>query len=202
MSPSATPTRPGLSLTSCQLIRTALTAGASRVAPDPLYLHAVATTPAGPMETHSLLPSHQLRPSPNLRRVGSCVALFGACVAFTRVTACMLAESPKATLCTRGFSSLVASTTALVATGWSEPVPGWGFHPLWISAFSRRTEKLGLGLPRAENNEMAAGTEHVSRRGRKLSGRGGKRPGAGRKPHATLLHRAYRSLDRQLQDGL
>src|ERR1700720_4895024 len=29
-----------------------------------------------------------------------------------------------ATLCTRGFSSLVASTTALVATGWSEPVPG------------------------------------------------------------------------------
>src|SRR5260370_5186725 len=29
-----------------------------------------------------------------------------------------------ATLCTRGFSSFVASTTALIATGWSEPVPG------------------------------------------------------------------------------
>jgi hypothetical protein len=28
------------------------------------------------------------------------------------------------TLCTRGFSSLVASTAALIATGWSEPVPG------------------------------------------------------------------------------
>jgi hypothetical protein len=28
------------------------------------------------------------------------------------------------TLYTRGFSSLVASTTALIATGWSEPVPG------------------------------------------------------------------------------
>jgi hypothetical protein len=27
--------------------------------------------------------------------------------------------------CTRGFSSLVASTAALIATGWSEPVPGW-----------------------------------------------------------------------------
>jgi hypothetical protein len=26
--------------------------------------------------------------------------------------------------CTRGFSSLVASTAALIATGWSEPVPG------------------------------------------------------------------------------
>jgi len=29
-----------------------------------------------------------------------------------------------ATLYTRGFSSLVASTAALIATGWSEPVPG------------------------------------------------------------------------------
>jgi hypothetical protein len=28
-----------------------------------------------------------------------------------------------ATLCTRGFSSLVASTAAPIATGWSEPVP-------------------------------------------------------------------------------
>src|SRR5271169_5922930 len=29
-----------------------------------------------------------------------------------------------ATLFTRGFSSFVASTAALIATGWSEPVPG------------------------------------------------------------------------------
>src|SRR5437016_13264270 len=29
-----------------------------------------------------------------------------------------------ATLCTRGFSGLVASTAALIATGWREPVPG------------------------------------------------------------------------------
>ena len=28
------------------------------------------------------------------------------------------------TFCTRGFSGLVASTAALVATGWSEPFPG------------------------------------------------------------------------------
>jgi hypothetical protein len=44
------PIRPGLALASCQLIPTAITAGASCVAPDPLCLHAVATTPAGPME--------------------------------------------------------------------------------------------------------------------------------------------------------
>src|SRR5262249_19385910 len=36
--------------------------------------------------------------------------------------------------CTRGFSSLVASTAALIATGWSEPVPG-RVTPLWTTAF-------------------------------------------------------------------
>jgi len=42
--------RPGLSLASCQLIRTATTAGASRVASALLCVHAIANTPAGPME--------------------------------------------------------------------------------------------------------------------------------------------------------
>ena len=44
------PSQPGRSLTSCQLIRTAITAGTSRVAYGPLCLHAVANTPAGLME--------------------------------------------------------------------------------------------------------------------------------------------------------
>jgi len=44
------PKRPGLSLASCQLIHTAITAGTSRVALGPHCLHAVATTPAGRME--------------------------------------------------------------------------------------------------------------------------------------------------------
>src|SRR5712672_794305 len=44
------PSQPGLSLTSCQLIHTAITAGTSRVAPGPLCLHAVANTPAGLMD--------------------------------------------------------------------------------------------------------------------------------------------------------
>jgi len=88
------PKRPGLSLASCQLIHTAITAGTSRVAHDPLCLHAVATTPAGPRGTGSLVPSPRLRPSPNLRRVGPCNALFEACSAFTHVTAYRLAKSP------------------------------------------------------------------------------------------------------------
>ena len=49
------PSRPGRALASCQLIPTAITPGASRVAPDPLCLHAVANTPAGPRELRSLI---------------------------------------------------------------------------------------------------------------------------------------------------
>src|SRR6266487_2118515 len=44
------PMRPGLSLTRCRLIATAITAGASRVAAGQLCMLAVAITPAGLME--------------------------------------------------------------------------------------------------------------------------------------------------------
>ena len=39
---------------------------------------------------------------------------------FTRVAACLLAESPKTTLYTRGFDGFVTSTAAPIATGWSD----------------------------------------------------------------------------------
>jgi hypothetical protein len=44
--------------------------------------------------TCSLVPLRRHRPSPECWRVGTCIALFEACSAFTRVTACTLAESP------------------------------------------------------------------------------------------------------------
>ena len=53
-------------------------------------LHAVAITPAGLMETCSLIRFHQLRPSPKPWRVGSCIVRFEACSAFTHITACLL----------------------------------------------------------------------------------------------------------------
>ncbi len=115
-----------------------ITAGASRVAPDPLCLHAVATTPAGPMELIRSLLLHRRRPSPHYRWVGSCITVFEACSAFTRVTTCRLAKSPYATLYTGGSGGFVASTAAPIATGWSDPVPGRVCLPLWTSAFSRR----------------------------------------------------------------
>jgi hypothetical protein len=101
--------------------------------------HAVATTPAGPIEPDSLVRFHRRRPSPDYSWVGSCIISFEACSAFTRVTTCRLAESPYATLSTRGFSGFVASTAAPIATGWSDPVPGRVFHPAVDQRLSRRT---------------------------------------------------------------
>ena len=49
-----------------------------------------------------------------------------------------------ATLYTGGLGGFVTSTAAPIATGWSDPVPGRAFFPLWTSAFSRRTEKSRL----------------------------------------------------------
>jgi hypothetical protein len=75
------PSRPGLSLTSCQLIRTAITAGTSRVVYGPLCLHAVASYPGRTDGICSLVLFHRLRPSPKPRRVGSCINVFEACSA-------------------------------------------------------------------------------------------------------------------------
>ena len=70
----------------------ALAAGRPRISVRDL--HAVANTPAGPMETCSLIRFHRPRPSPNRRRVGPCITLFEAWSPFTHVRACMLAKSP------------------------------------------------------------------------------------------------------------
>ena len=135
------PMRPGLALASCQLILTAITAGASRgCLSGPFCLHAVANTPAGLMEpVRSYCPINIGLPSTH---GGSAPALNVSGPAQrspTVVTAYMLAKSPIATLYTGGFSGFVASTAAPIATGRNESVPGRGFHPQWTSAFSRRT---------------------------------------------------------------
>jgi hypothetical protein len=60
-----------------------------------------ACRPQYPGRSHgicSLVRFHPLRPSHELGRVGSCIVGFGACSAFTHVTACMLAKSPSDSL--------------------------------------------------------------------------------------------------------
>jgi hypothetical protein len=49
-------------------------------------------------------------------RVGSHIAPFEACSAFTHVTACLLAE-PLLVLSIEGFGDFVAATAASIATG-------------------------------------------------------------------------------------
>jgi hypothetical protein len=58
---------------------------------------------------------------------------------FTRVTACLLAASPKRHICLEGSDGFVTSTAAPIATGRSNPVAGWELHPLKTNTFARRT---------------------------------------------------------------
>ena len=59
-----------------------------------------------------------------------------------------------ATFFTEGFSGFVTSTAASIVTGRNEPAPGRDFHPLWTSAFSRRTFGLGLDRYGAGNEDF------------------------------------------------
>lgn len=88
-----------------------------------IYTHADATTPAGPWGSCRSSTSPRRRPSLRFCQVGSRITLFEACSAFTHVSACMFAESPKATLYTEGFDRFVTSPLAPIATGWSDQLP-------------------------------------------------------------------------------
>src|SRR5271167_1915612 len=86
---------------------------------------------------------HQQRPSPYDRRVGSHVDCFEACSAFTRVTACTLAESPDATLLHRSVSArVVASSPRSDCFRLERPVAGWDSHPLEPAVFARHSTMI------------------------------------------------------------
>src|ERR1700723_1423638 len=73
-----------------------------------------------------------------------------------------------ATLYTGGFSRFVASTTAPIATGWSEPVPGWEFHPLLTSAF-HGAQLLRPNLA-ASKWIMVTSNSIIDRKGKEMDG--------------------------------
>jgi len=126
--------RPGLSLASCPLIPTAISAGASHVVSGLLCVHAVAITPAGSME----LVRSSVSIASGLPRV---TVRSAPAIVFSRPAQRSLmlwpARSPSrlATLYIESSDSFVASAAASIATGWSEPVPGRELHPLKSSAF-------------------------------------------------------------------
>ena len=106
--------------------------------------HAVANTPAELLGAlFARFPKNRSLPR-ILGRVGFRITLFEACSAFTHITACLLAKSPKVTLYTRGFSRFVTSATAPIATGWSESCRA-GFAPAERPCLCTAHEKSGLG---------------------------------------------------------
>ena len=127
------------------MIQTAITAGTSRVTPGPLlacmpspiprqvqwnlFAHTIPSASAFPRLRAGRLLHHPFR---GLLDVHICYGLHARQVAL-------------ATLYTRGFSSLVASTAALIATGWSEPVPGRVYPRCGPTPFTAH-RKLGLGV--------------------------------------------------------
>ena len=111
-----------------------ITARASRVAAIPLCLHAVATTPAGLMEPIRSFCSASI--GLPLLAVGRLLhyTFRGLLSVYSRY-GLHARQVAYATLYTRGSDDFVSSVAALIATGWSEPVPGRDFHPLRTSAF-------------------------------------------------------------------
>jgi len=85
-----------------------------------MCIHAVATTPAESLAGSSLVITSSDGSLPSVPKVGFRISIFEACSAFTRITAYMLAGSPKATLTIGGFGCFVTSTTGPTATGWSD----------------------------------------------------------------------------------
>ncbi len=127
------PSQPSLSLTSCQLIPTAITAGTSRVAgSDPLCPTTCRRHYPGRFDGNLFARAfHRLRPLPRIGG-GSAPALSVSgrpCSALLTLRPAYAHRVAYATFYTEGFSSFVASAAASVATGWNEPVPGRDFSP-------------------------------------------------------------------------
>ena len=132
------PKRPGLALASCQLILSGSSLGLPVLRlvpfaymPSPLPRQVRRNPFARTIPSSSAFPEiqagrHLRYPFRGLLSVHSRYGLYARRVA-------------KATLYTEGSNDFVTSIAASIATGWSEPVPGRDYLPLWTSAFSRRT---------------------------------------------------------------
>ena len=100
--------------------------------------HADAITPTEPLSAVAILPNGIGLPL-NSGGSASATSLFEACSAFTHVSACLVARSPKVTF-TRVLQQICY---LLYRSGYFRPsdrLAGRDSHPLKIADFSRRTE--------------------------------------------------------------
>ena len=84
------------------------------------------------------------RPSPNFGWVGSCIMVFEACSAFTRVTACRLAKSPMRPSTPEAPAALSPPPPLRLLPGGAIQFPGGSFSPAVDQRLSRRTVKSPL----------------------------------------------------------
>ena len=136
-SPPPSPARPdprGLSVGACHA-----TGRASRVASIPLFHACCRQYPGGNGRCSRRSLPDRWQPSPWGRRVGFRITGFGACSAFTRVTARMVAEPPTAALVVGVLRAIsLPPSSAPTATGWSDSCRA-GFAPAEKRRLSRRT---------------------------------------------------------------
>ena len=106
-------------------------------------MHADTTTPADPLNAVAISPNGNGLPH---KRDGSASAMsvFEACSVFTRVSACMVAKSPKVTRYTRVLQQICYLLHRSGCFRPSDRLAGRDSHPLEIADFSRRTGLFGL----------------------------------------------------------
>ena len=120
---------------------------------DSSFVHAIATTPVGPVGPLSLAPVVVLGPTDasgglpqRFRRVGSHITRFEACSAFTRVTACTLADSLKEPFPRSASVQFVTSLNRSRCYRSERLVTGRDSHPLESTRLSRHTHRRAREL--------------------------------------------------------
>ncbi len=101
-------------------------------------MHAAATTPTKPLDCVAHY-AQRWQPSPNDRRVGLRIIIFGACSAFTRVAACMFAGPPKAARYIGVLRLLRHLYSRSDCYRLERQLPGGSLLPLKSDAFARHT---------------------------------------------------------------
>ena len=136
--PVRLPAGPETSLTGTPLAQRVPLDRVSRVARIIPLRRAVTITPAGPGRGVCRSPEPWLRPSPLVRRVGSCKAHFRGlhgvhmcCQKLSQhgITARKLAEWLNHPLTPKASYGFVTSTATSAASGWNDRVAGWVSHP-------------------------------------------------------------------------
>ena len=126
---SPRPCRPDLTLTGCRLARATPPNRASRVASIPLFHACCRQYPGGTCRCARRSLPDGWQPSPFSRRVGFRNARFGACSAFTKVAARIVAKPPLAARCVGVLQTIsLPLSSAPTATGWSDSCRA-GFAP-------------------------------------------------------------------------